>query len=61
MLALSETLMLDFQDDVRAKIGHLSGPRLELRAGGRALQQAFLGEVISFFFSRVPLSLPTSA
>jgi hypothetical protein len=45
VLVLTETVMMDFQDDVRAKIGHLSGPRLELRAGGRALQQAFMREV----------------
>lgn len=44
-LVLSETVLLPFRDDVRAKIGHLSGDRLELRAGGRALQQQFMEQV----------------
>ena len=45
---LAETVMLDFRQDVAAKIGHLTGPRLELRAGGRAAQQRFMREVRPF-------------
>ena len=49
VLVLAETVMMDFREDVRAKIGHLSGPRLQLRDGGRALQQAFADEVEGYF------------
>ena len=41
---LAETVMLGFRGDVAAKIGHLTGPRLELRAGGRSAQQRFMQE-----------------
>ncbi len=47
-LVLSETVVLPFRDDVRSKIGHLSGDRLELRAGGQSLQQQFREQVTTF-------------